>query len=232
MADDEQSFHDPQLKAAVQKAFGSELAPVSLRNRILVELDGATLSASTPKPRVERPAWFRFAVAALVFLGIAAGVVNYLYYEPTPAYEPSEYAYSLPIDFRDAMVSAHSEAPPGEFTSREVAHDRLSARLGRKVLAPDLKGWTFKGASAVTIMNQPGARAVYQRGDATISLFSIVNPSDYTTPDNINYDQTCGETAIAGLVKSGMIYCVITSPATHENAIELKQLREQFSKGL
>ena len=121
---------------------------------------------------------------------------------------------------------------PGMLTERTEAQTSLTREIAHKTIAPEIPGWKFSSAEAVKVADRPAARMVYTRGAEMISVFSMIADSSYPPPDGTNYDEIAGDVAFAGVVKQGMIYCVISTSTTTETADALKAIRDAFAKTL
>jgi hypothetical protein len=232
MAGTPDQFEDPKLKAAVQKAFGAEHASTALRSRVLraVQMELlAELPVATKSPRtIQRPAWMKYALAAVILLGAIGLYANWDYWT-TPSLVPNEPTASLPIPSPDAMLAAHQAAAPTEFATRDIAETKLSALLGQKITIPELPGWTFKGAQPVSLAGHTAGRALYEHSGSHLSLFVILN-ENCAVDETQSYDEACNNVVVAGFIRKGINYCLLATPPSPDNAAEVNKLRDLLAK--
>ena len=230
-----QPFDDPALKAALKRAFGGEVAPAGLRQRVQAAMDasegtGAAVSGGTPSLRLTEPMTredvrvkpkqafyrspaFKLAIAAMVL--VIVGVVAKQYLTGTKSEQPRLIA-TLPKPFAEAMVQTHDAAAaqlasaPAAVADLAAAQQSLSAQLGYPVLAPPLGAdWAARHAEVATLNGVQTARVTYTRGDRSVSLYSIPANRVYSPPDGATYEMTEQGHAIAGFVRDKTMYCIV-----------------------
>jgi hypothetical protein len=141
-----QPFNDPALKAALRRALDQPSAPAALRDRIRA-MAVETRPAAAPAPREEarpiplRPRGFlyKFAVAAVLILGVASLAYQVWQMNQKPKYD---YTVAIPDSLYEAMVQTHTaraSAPAGgDSVASADAAASLGSQIKRPVLAADL----------------------------------------------------------------------------------------------
>src|SRR5262245_42533676 len=99
MRQDETQFDDPELKAMLKRALGSEVAPAGLRQRITKAIEARERQQQAVRLRWQKPV-FRIAAAAVLLLGL--GLAYTLIFSKERA---------APQWFAAAMVKTHDESP-------------------------------------------------------------------------------------------------------------------------
>jgi hypothetical protein len=232
-----QTFDDPNLQAALKRTLGRETAPPGLRERVLYALDESESSS--------RRAWFTFrgqqkfgaiaAAAAVILL-----VVGYAVYQGMhPGGGGKQIVMKLPKPFAEAMVAGHDSAVasadfPAPNTDPNALAQQLQTQVGVKpmVSLPADSGWTLKGAKVATLNNVATAQAVFSKGNAKISVYSVPARAVYSPVDGATYDQVTDRHPIAGFVRKTTMYCIVGDAGASID--ELKQLTtrlEQETKG-
>jgi hypothetical protein len=186
-----QTFEDPKLRAALQRALPAEAAPEALRRKVQSLFEQA--SVEQPSLRIGHSSesiffsrWIRpLAMAAMVL--ICVGTVAWFYELSRPNEHP------LPDAFAAALVATHDYCaslpdhhvlkgvPDNDF---RLMTQKLREQLGFPALAAAAgDGWTFYGASAMCKVGPASsAHLVFKRSGQSLSLFSVAVASE-TWPD-------------------------------------------------
>jgi hypothetical protein len=244
-------FNDPKLKDALRRAFGREVAPSGLRERVIAALDRSDATGTGhagPQLRITEPfqpedlAAQREARRAslvrhpLIKLAIAASIVlvvgiTAMQLMTGPSGQTGTKLAVLPKPFAEAMVQSH-EAQIAKMASSAVsiarsdlpaAAKKLSDQLGYPVLAPALPSeWTARDAGVTTVNQVQVAQVTYTRGARSVSLFSLPANKVYSPEEGATYELTHDRHAIAGFVRNKVMYCVVGDEQT--SLADLKQL--------
>src|SRR6185437_14040245 len=184
------NFDDASLKSAVRRAWGNERAPESLRKSIALM---ATPTPTTPPAR----GWPKFlgsspirSVAAAVLLSIGLSYLGYQAYRMTRPTQvrvmveriPDSMAHKLSEDHDRLLADANKWSPD---LPRDNA-DQLAATLKKKLkyvpmTASPGEGFSLVGTASLGKGN--GAELLYQKGNQTVSVFSLP-ASDVPMCDN------------------------------------------------
>lgn len=208
---------DLALKAAVQRVWGAELAPVALRERLHEVLSHDVVLRLFPVTRWEK--WqsrtYGLAAAAVLLLGVgllaleARGVLEA---RPRPAA-----VASAPTMLSSSLSRAHDRCVKGE-VSHPFASTDLPAAIRQKlgadagVAAPDPEigqGWQLKSAGFCRVGGQVAAQMFYTRGGQSISVFAISLRSGRIPVEGESYIDIVNGRPMAGTVVGNAMYCVV-----------------------
>ncbi len=203
MQEERNEFQDPSLKAALKRAIGGEVAPESLRQRILQAARAEPEALVVPMWR--HPA-FRIAAAFLLAL---IGVYTVMDLGSPKA--------TVPQAMLVGMATRHDRCDAGEHDhhQRGVPQDdfhlmgqSLAARLKISVLAADLRseGWTFRGAATCPVNGVPAAHLLFGQAHESLSLFSI--PPGAAADGDIVVE-TVAQHPMAVFVRGGVTYAAV-----------------------
>ena len=230
MNEPEPHFEDDSLKAAIQRALGSEQASEALRQRVAASL------RPTPRTVWRLPlVWTAAAAVLVVGLGLAYVILMRSSDRPAPAW------------LANAMVEAHDRCAAlpdhhllknadGSTNQDDLAaiRKKMSADLAHPVAAEMLgDGWTFKGAGICTVSKVPAAHLLFARGDQTISIISVSAGAFYadTSSGGASYAQVANGHPISGFVSGNAIHCLIGSSKSGDLTLkEVTKLRERLRK--
>jgi hypothetical protein len=181
------NFDDPELKAALRHALGSECASAALRSRV-EELFGLEDAPIPIRPMWRHPL-LGLAAAMLVFIGLAGWLVESNRPAAVVADQTVDHLAALPVSFAADLVATHDHccSMPDHHVLKGVADDdfrlmtqKLREKLGFPVLAATAgEGWKFYGASAFCkVGGVPSAHLVFKQGDQSLSIFSVALASE------------------------------------------------------
>lgn len=231
------NFDDEALKSAVRRAWGNERAPEGLRKSIAL--------MAAPKPAAPSPrSWPKFlgpspikslAAAVLVTIGVAClGYQLYRMNRPTPMGVtvekiPASVAHTL-ADDHDHMVADANK------WSSEIPHDnpeQLAAALKQKLnYAPMTAspGDGFSLVGAVPTGKGSGAQLLYQKGNQTVSVFSLPASQVPLCQNNANVSGAAiPNHPMAGFVHDGGFYMLVGSSTDNSiSSTEVQALRNKL----
>lgn len=225
-----QTFDDPNLKAAIKRTLGGETAPAGLRERVLYALDESDSSS--------RRAFFTFRGQKMGVVAAAAAVillvVGYAVFQGMHSGGGGKLVAVLPKPFAEAMAAGHDSASV-EFATASTADptalaQQLQSQVGVKPLltVPTASGWTLRGAKVATLNNVATAQAVFSKGDAKISIYSVPGKAVYSPQDGATYDQVTDRHPIAGFVRKSTMYCIVGDAGS--SLEELKKLTDALDQ--
>ena len=181
---DAPQFEDPALKQALRRCCGSECAPIDFRARLAKLLVAAAEVAPVPAPRFRNDAkrtMFIFGRNTMAGLGIAAALLVVVGLAAMRLMRSSH--ENVPSAIGLAMVDRHDRCcQQPEHHQADIPRAALPAiasamrnQLGFPVLAANLvnDGWHFRGASKCPVGDVRSAHLLFDKGEETISVFSL-----------------------------------------------------------
>jgi len=227
------SFDDPRLRAACRKAWGGEVAPAGLRERLaraVADVDGDDDAAPAPILRLH-PAW---PLASAAVVALVLGLVGWRIAHPGGGLGSGRILAQavLPVSLGEALVATHDQcaAHPDGHTMRLGAGGyaalgrQLGDELGRPVFASALPGaWQFKGADLCPVGGQRAAHLIFVDGARTVSVFSL--PPDPARGKG-EFGGSCAGHPIVAFATEQAEYCVVGCVNLGRDPAELDRLRE------
>src|SRR5688572_7192090 len=201
------SFDDPELKAALKRGLGSEVAPAALRARI-----ERALAAEAARPaKTLRPVggWRSNPLVGLAAAALIVVCIGLIY---TNVMKDGDGRLSeLPRQMAMDMAGAHDralanpgahevEAPKDDLTA---IRKTLSGKLGHPVLVASLgNDWEFQGARVASVGTTDAAQLLFKnkKNADTVSVFSVPGQAYYATEEGMEYEQDVDGHALAGFV--------------------------------
>lgn len=240
---DPDHFSDPSLKSALQRAHGSESAPLSLRTAVQQTLAGQWAITESPAPR-SIGNWQRWQsliysalAASVVLLGVSILVMAYLGYFDQRRHVASSATPTISTQLVNAMVARHQSC--GALKDHhlvtgnniEQIKSRLQAQLGFPVtFAMPADGWTFKGAGRCSVGDISGAHFLFERGKQEVSVFAL--PADSVRQVHTGstvYQNKCGGCPVAAAVHGPALYAAVGSSEDGSLLLpEVAAIRDQF----
>ncbi len=228
--DPEESFDDPELKAAVRRVWGGKPTPESVRRRLEASTTGlARDSAMTIRPR------YVWAAAALVVIAVGLIALKLNGIVPVgPGPQAAAAAAPLPATLASDLVARHDGcARAADHHMPGVARDDfariasdLKWRLGLPVMAGPIKEdqWTFAGASICPVGSFKSAHLMFKGPHhQAVSVFSLTGAALPSGVDGRAYEADRSGHPIAGFMHDGSFYCVVGSDPT--GSLSLKEVR-------
>lgn len=227
-----ESFEDARLKQAVQRAWGDEQTPKTLRARV----ERLLVDVAKPARFQRRNPLYGLAAAAMVLL--VAGIFAYRFMDSRS--NPNDAYGVLPATLAQAMVFTHDRCckhtnhhtlqgvPRDNFT---LINQTLESKLGRPVLAADLSdsNWNFRGASICMVDRTQAAHLVFVKGTQTLSIFSLPASLCRGAGRNEDYETSVHNHPIAGFVKDEGLYCLVGhSPEGELKLKDVETMRDQL----
>jgi hypothetical protein len=246
MSSEISTFEDPELKAAVRRAWGSEVAPADLRRRVRQVLLSVTTPVAADVIRVPASTWRRaiaWSAAAAVLLAIAVfAIVSRPGTSGTQQVAQVTPPGSLPSDLSAQLVHCHDKcshlaphdhhfftaAPKDDFNA--IAKG-MTADLHYQVVAKPIGSeWDFRGAAECTVGSTKSAHLLYARGDAFVSVFSLPASRHPACKAHYTCDATIQSHPMAGFSEDGAFYCVVasTAGATQVDLQQIKSIRDRL----
>lgn len=227
-------FDDPVLKSALKRACGGETAPPALRARVERAL---AVEAAKVRPASRNAFdWRRsplVGLAAAAMIIVSFGFLFMRYQDDNP-----RLAQTLPNDLAGEMTAAHDAALaqaahhnlPVPKDDLNQIRQTLKERLGHPVLVASLgPEWKFEGASVTKVGQRDAAQLLFTKGSETVSIISVaVETGGYYNPEEgAEYTQTFNNHPLAGVVKGGVVHCVIGSRDSTLSEKVLRKLRDK-----
>ena len=251
-------FNEPELKAAVKRAWESQSAPPGLRFRVNSAVAGSQspeIDTAAPN-RLEVKSSVRarsggafgfgflqyfsmrdFAVAAGLLLFVAAFLLNdWRMSSQTAA------VTHLPDATAAAFVTTHDgccKVNDHHFVPPQFAHDMsatgqwLSEKAHVPVLAVGLEGgWRYCGAGPCPVAGNRSGHLLFKRGDQQLSLFSIPASELNVDPaDHLYPVETLHDHQLAAFTRNGGLYCIVAHDPEHEFGLDqIESLRDSLVK--
>jgi hypothetical protein len=233
------SFDDPELKAALKRSLGAEVAPASLRGRVEKAL---ATEAASPPPRTLRPAagWRNnplvgLAAAALIVVSIGLIYTNVMKNEGGPSGLPQAMAMDMAAAHDRALANAalhELNAPKGDMNA---IRDELKAKLGHPVLVASLgNDWEFQGARVASVGSTEASQLLFKnkKNNDTVSVLSVPGRDYYATEEGMEYEQDVEGHALAGFVKKGIVHCIVGSKGSKLDEDDLADVRDAVKQHL
>jgi hypothetical protein len=235
------NFDDPKFRAAMRQALAGESAPGGLKQKIASSL-AVEAAAELPIPAPRAAGWVGRTMAMRIAASIIALVgVGLLAYQlrnefwpqrPTPARPALAVALlQKMVERHDATVAQLSSNPPSPGSDFAAIGSNLSAKLGKPVASMKLGDqWTLKSADLAMVGQTQSAQLLFVRGQTTVSLLSVPADPGYQPADGTRYDNDVSGHRVSGVVKNGVIYCLIAQ--SKDNSLtseELTSLREKVA---
>jgi hypothetical protein len=227
---------DELLKRAIRSAWGGDVAPSALRQRVQMAMTRTVLEEpEIPEATRTRRFWDRWpapmrvavGVAALVLvaIGSAWGILEYQSASPrqaayqfdhlTPAASPTLYAM---------LVARHDDFAGGEVADEDAPaaagripaiRDALAKHLGHGVWVPDLVklGWRFDGVRVYPVNGVEAVAAQFSRGGDRISAFSLPvrNADGCAGAPPVDADQVVDGRSVAAFSQEGLLFALVGS---------------------
>lgn len=228
-------FVDPTLQAAVRRAWAGERASASLRDRVRLLMVGAEESGTIQQAQ----SWWTgrkqvYAIAASILL-----VVGLLGYEYTVLF-PNKLAVStyalgpqVPEQLAADLVAGQPTIVTLGRTQAQAQADfvamgkQLQEKLGQRVFAHSLRGWTFREQSLVQVEGVTAAQLVFTRGNQIVSVLSMPAQGLNLGPYGIG-EATQGDCHVAAFIHSSGLYAVVgSSPDGKLTMADVRGIRQQ-----
>ena len=239
----EPAFEDPALREALRRAWGGELAPAALRDRVTRALREEPSAPVLGGARWRIGSIGRLAAAAVVLLAVG-GVAGYfagVFRDGGPSSRPVS---NLPVGSRIPLTLAtqladvhlHCSAAPDHHGMASAGTDdfqiiatRLRSQLHHPVLVcpagnPDGAGpWKFRGAAVCSVGEQPAGHLVFVRGQAAVSVFSLPAGVCPLLSVNDQCESRARNCDVAAFRQGEGFFCVVGSSA--DGSLTREQVR-------
>lgn len=240
MSTQETEIHDPALKAAIKRAWGSDCCPAELRQDVHALFD-----------EVDQPIrlWLPWAAAAAAVLTMAIALsavyrplspaASDLALSTNSASQNTQLADVLPVALETELITTHDRcaAKPSHHRLLVSMNDdaamaaAMRSQLSQAVLVarPAQGNWTFKGAAVCSIGSCHTGHLVFVSGDEALSIFSLPHSLDPNLKDGAHVETMKDGHPIAAFAKNGALFCLVSSGTKDAMTVgQLAQMRDHM----